>query len=473
MPETQNLQRSSTDCLVSLGNSHFLLLRKDLLLIEHWQALYPLPWSPAGLLGLVQTERGPVPLVGLHGAPALDSLTPKFVLVVQSPKGMLAVAADAIEELAASSPLPAECPDLMQALLTQAGDLQSPPGIAEALNPTTASAPPVEQFLRVRSSTAEVLVRATELQHVGKHTGVQMLRAGEPLHWVVQIEDDLLPARSLGAIYQTDCIGSNEPWCLCPVNTSAQAVLVQDVLGFIEAAPEQVRTLHHAGRATHWLVRAHEAPLEILSLEDTSSEVAGANVVALHAIHPAATAAAPALPRALAGARGALLANAQGALNLAVGPWSLIVPARAVRTVAGRLSALQVSAARRAQALPVLDLRLFLGVPQGPRSAQAESPMATEICLGGRKLLVLSEQVTPANDPDSPAENRAWPSLPALPHALQSLLKSVRIQEGASGKGQCELLLQTHNPRALRHAELRTRLRDAWVGYQSRSQSSR
>lgn len=377
-------------------------------------------------------------------------LAPKFLLVLHTHKGMLAVAAHAIEDLDEATAKTVPHRDLCQVLAEHIVDFHTAVPMA---HPNRSIPPRSEQFLRVRSGTKEVLVRASEVQRVGKHTGVQELQPGKTLHWVVQFEDELLSARSLGASYQAACIGTDEPWCLYPARHGCQAVLVQEVLGFVQASAQQVKTLQHDGQSSTWLLRQQEAPLELLPMERLASDAPYANTVAQNAAPSASD-----LPTLSADAP-AWRAQAHGALNLGVGPWNLVLPAIAVRAVLGRAKDLRISTERSAHALPVFDLRCLLEMPGLPLLPTADSTFATQVCLGARQLLLFSEYVASTHDPGSSADT-GWHSVPALPQALYALLRAVRL-----GSGGCELLVQTQNVCGLRNAFARSRMKAAFVGW--------
>jgi hypothetical protein len=101
----------------------------------------------------------------------------------------------------------------------------------------------------------------------------------------------------------------------------------------------------------------------------------------------------------------------------------------------------------------------LLAVPGTPHAPVIESAYATQVWIGGRPLLLLSDHAAAAQDPGS-STTGGWHGVPALPQALHALLQAVRL-----GPGGCELLLQTQNPRAMRRAFAPSRIQTIFVGW--------
>jgi hypothetical protein len=449
MPQVQTQPHVQSDFLVSLNTGQYLLAQKDLALVDHLGAVFPLPWCPSSLIGLVLTELGPVPLMDWSGAGQKPAIAPKLVLILRTDKGLLAVAAHAIEEVKPSAGMAEPYQDLCQAVADLSGDFQ----VARLSSNSASSwqATQLEQFLRVRSASKEVLVRASEIKRIGKHAGAVQLEPGNTMDWVARLDDDLLAARSLGTIYQTGISAANEPWCLDTIGHGCQAVLVEEVLGFVEASARQLKTLHHAGRSSHWVMREDETPIELLSMAQPAID-------AFAQVSPAAAQPSSEVPPHLVDTP-VWRVQAQDALSLSVGRCKLVFPAHAVRSVLGHAKDMDFCQVRSPHALPVLDLRRLLAGPDEQTRAMADDALATHVVLGGRQLVLLSQGLAAVSESVGSAD-AAWHAVPALPGALHAFLRAIRL-----GTDSCELLIQTQHLGADRDPATRSRIKAAFAGW--------
>ncbi len=457
MLQVPTLAPSAADCLVHLGQDSYRLARSALVSVDHWEAAHPLPWCTQAIAGLVATQWGPLPLVHYGGWDQASDPAPKLLLVLQTAKGRMAVAAHTLQDLGAGTALTAAHPDLCQTVAAHLVEWQAATPSNPARQSAAAASHPDMHFLKVRSGSRHVLLRATEVQRVGKPSQAQRLHPGQDLHWVVHMDDELLAARSLGASHPTGCHGTDEAWCLVPTKPGCQALLVQEVQGLVQAPAHRLRTLRHGDHFSTWLPGEHDAPLELLTLESpaTAQAIAGA-------LPPPAQPAPAGLPTPAAEVT-AWRAPVQDALQLRVGPWNLLLAATAVQAVLGRTHTLALSAVRTAQALPVLDLRLLMDAPPGssdtPDTAHA---VAVRVTLGRRPCVLLCDSAAAAQDPGNSHAGAGWHSPPALPQTLHALVRAVRL-----GPDGCELLIQTPIARAAHHAVTRARLQHALVGWTS------
>ncbi len=448
MPEVPALPAASAAYSVSTEDGAWLLSGGELLGVEHLGAIWPLPGCAHPVRGLVASEQGPLALLSLAEAdPQANAAAtqPARLLALRTPLGPIGLAAQGVAA-GASAGACAGLQTPLQGALRGFGPAATGPAARQAGGPRPAKL----HFLRVGSGGAEWVVPAARVRRVGKHSGARAWQTpGHGRQWLVQLDGELLAAESLVsrlAAYPqaVDAAPADEPWCLCLDEAgSSRGLLVQQVLGLVEAEAGQLKTLDTAGQPSRWLLLPDWPPIEVLDRPGAGTPGASAS---------ASAATLPWPP------------DARGALSLHAGGWRLALPAAAVTTVLGPLDSGRLAARRSPCAWPALDLSRLLPADAASASATPTRRYAVLARLGrgapGRRgVVLLCTRVEAVRPADAAAP---WTPLPTLPAALHSLLQALRL-----GPDGAELLLRSDAAGTARRAALDDCRRLAFAGWLS------
>ena len=410
--------------LVTIGDHAWQVDHTGLIGITHRGMIAQLPWPTPGLLGLIASEHGIVPLLTLGPAAHADdnlSGNTATTAILRLPTGLVAVDVDGIRE-AVGDNATSDLADFIEPLNTLTASFCP---VALGCSPVVASpsrrSARQETFLRARSGDIHIAIPARRISRLEKHLGLRPLKPNQHLDWVVRLDADLLYAQSLGASYHTQVTANHEPWCLClDVATQARGLLVEEIVGLVEVDRSQIKQLQCPDGLKTWLMLADEAPVEVFADSEVSPSPLPESTFAPinnpdrqgHFANLGNSVTTYALPQQL--------------IRLVVGPHRLVIPNTILVEILGRLDSAEIKANRSTGDLPVIDLgKALCGAAALPCN------FAVMVKIGRQKFVALVD-----NAETTPAQP-AFPPPPSLPSTIFPYLEGIRLLNDC-----CELLLK-------------------------------
>jgi len=205
--------------IASSGKQSWLVDAAELIAVTPTGPIAALPWMPAGMLGVISSDRGPLSLMSAGHPDHLDGHDAQAAMtaVLKTSKGLIGFQIDSIQQYApgmlntvvdqpdplATTPL-ARVPALLDHLIgsTQSFGVAQPGSSAwvHARRDPQAAQDGIgrESFLLVHSGQVSRAIAAKRVIRIGKHQGAHPVDAASRRDWVVQLDGELLPARSLG-----------------------------------------------------------------------------------------------------------------------------------------------------------------------------------------------------------------------------------------------------------------------------------
>ena len=381
----------------------------------------PLPWAPAGVVGLIDSDGDVLPLLSLDTERGAAQPVPlqSLCAIISLPVGRVAVDIEHIQEDPASDGCTA--PPLADRLRTQTAEFSSTQAGPRAKQARQSSSTgPRETFLHVRGGPLERAVPAIAGCRVDKPVSITPLDPPGNAYWVAELDDGLLGCTALGACRPPPGDATTSPWCIrLEGPAGAEGILVDEVIGLIQVDASRIRQLNHQGESSIWLTMPGRPPLRVLDLPGLQPSHRGTEAF-LPARPPGGV-----HPETPAGAT-AEEVSARHALSLAAGKYRLAVPKGLLGPVLGPLPESAIGSSRRRGSLPVVDLRRAFDCPPPTNPG-----FAVTLKAGARRLILLADHAEVA------AREPAFSLPPPLPATLSPHVRGVRLLGG-----QCELLLR-------------------------------
>ena len=402
--------------------------------------------------GLISSEFGPIALLSAGHAEPLDDQAAQTAMtaVLHTSKGLVGLQISSIQPytpglqtaaadqpgVAASSQRPS-LPGLLDHMIDKTRSFRlARPGsteLAPAKSGPLATQAPItkESFLLVRSSRVLRAIAARHVIRIGKHQNAHRLGDGTHAEWLVQIDDDLLPARSLGCMENCNA-DESEPWCVQLQGAEDNhALLVQAIEGLVEVTPKQIKKLRLDQQHSNWLILPDQPPRQILDPRRVQA-----------APPESSDAASPALPRPEHGdsicsasthARATRFrSNVPSLLSIQAGPYQIAFPGEILGPVLGPLDAGAIHPERGARDLPVIDLPRALGCGGGEPAR-----FGFIVKWGSRSVVLLCQSGSLS------ADQTGFSPPPALPACISDHIDGLRISNSRAELLIKNRLLQT------------------------------
>ena len=393
---------------VSVRGVIMLLEKAALVGILQRGQVFPLPWFPANISGLIETEFGVLPLVstGTYSQQNKEGAVSHLTGVVQTRKGLIAIDIDAIDEASEGEAQPGLC--LVEHLDEMADQLTS----AQTGQPDTAKSGvsrrvSFQTFAHVRSGAAHIAIPAQDIARLERHQGIYPVSSSQSNEWIAQIGNEVYPASSLGHEALADNV-SPEPWCiLFADHVRPGGLLVEEVIELIKVDTSRIKTVQGVNGHSVWLVRLEQPPLRVLvkaALPDTGRPLAGAVSIETHGEDTQAL---------------NLNAKEDAFVGLQIGSHRLALPVSLVDQIIGRPNAGLMRETRRPNHLPVVDLGKVFN-----QHADTRSAFALSLKVGTLKFAVLVDRVSILR------RNTCRQGCPALPEAIASLVQDIAVVNG-------------------------------------------
>lgn len=399
---------------------------------------WPLPWTPATVSGLVETEHGPLVLLkALPTAEARAYDKAPLMAIIRSSKGLVAIEVEQVRESLGEQGGDASVKlmDHLAASLDLLSHEHSRELGAAANDKRTLQKSAT--FLRVSSAGVDVAVPADRVELLDQHQGAYPISPDQSREWLVKLGTDLVCAQSMSDLLGLHGPRGDETWCLCldgPQQTGG--LLVEQVKGLITVQASQIKVLSQLDGPSTWLMLEHEAPIRVLSGVQKpapqaclDSRVFGADALAAEGQDTSS--------------------EKHRVLSLKVGPYQVAIAGDRVRAVIGSLGTTVLHKRRGSATCPVIDLGHLLAVPSVSRP-----DFAVTVQFGQMDVTLLCERAEFV-----PSTEKFWP-LPAVPTQIHDVFQGVRLL-----KGRCELLLKSDGSALEWRSRVKKISRSSFVGW--------
>lgn len=397
---------------IKAGARHWVVNDKHLVGITRVSGVGFLPGASQAVLGLIDTEYGPLTLVSAIQPPGVEGAADPdcgLAAILRMEHGLLAVRVDEFPQAPSRfhrgghARLEGVREDSLHdhvkrltADFTHARRIKEESGFSE---PKRA---PKQTYLLVSSAGYWAALKAGSVLRAGRRQGLSAVRPPHGSCMIAQMDGEALAAQSLAQMHGH--AGADEPWCL-PLSAEhgPHALLVETIAGLVDVDASQVKSLNLNGRHASWLILPGRNPVEVLFEGDCDKLASSAS----EETQGSAARGAPSMPK-------------RNALRLKVGSLDLVVPAQMLGPVVGPLEARAAQKKSTQQDLAVWDLAQLMGL-----RSRRPANFGVVIKLADRHVVALCDnaEMTTRN---------AVGAAPCMPATIGRLIEGIRLVDGVS-----------------------------------------